>query len=76
MKSRMWCVGGRTTIEKVQGLVFITYRTATLSDSFATDKDDQEVDMSKLSYTRDAFDEQFVTVARGVPDHQGQFPGI
>lgn len=52
---------GQENFEKVQGLVFITYRTATLSDSFATDKDDREVDMSKLSYTRDAFEEKFVT---------------
>jgi len=52
---------GQENFEKVQGLVFITYRTATLSDSFATDKNDHEVDMSKLSYTRDAFEEKFVT---------------
>jgi MoaA/NifB/PqqE/SkfB family radical SAM enzyme len=52
---------GQENFEKVQGLVFITYRTATLSDSIATDKNDREVDMSKLSYTREAFDEKFVT---------------
>jgi organic radical activating enzyme len=52
---------GQQNFEKVQGLVFITYRTATISDSIATDKNDQQVDMSKLSYTRDAFDEKFVT---------------
>jgi hypothetical protein len=45
----------------VLGLVFITYRTATFSDSTATDKNDREVDISKLSYTRESFDEQFVT---------------
>lgn len=52
---------GQANIEKVQGLVFITYRTATLSDSKATDKADQAVDMRRLSYTRETFDEHFVT---------------
>jgi MoaA/NifB/PqqE/SkfB family radical SAM enzyme len=51
----------QANIEKVQGLVFITYRTATIDDSIATDKDDRQVDMRKLSYTRDKFDEAFVT---------------
>lgn len=53
---------GQANIEKVQGLVFITYRTATTSDSIATDKNDQQVDLSKLSYTRDTFDkDHFIT---------------
>lgn len=52
---------GQANIRRVQGLVFITYRTATLDTKFATDKNDQEVDLSKLSYTRDTFDEKFVT---------------
>jgi MoaA/NifB/PqqE/SkfB family radical SAM enzyme len=52
---------GQENIEKVQGLVFITYRTATTSDNVATDINDQIVDLSRLSYTRDAFDEHFIT---------------
>lgn len=52
---------GQENIEKVQGLVFITYRTATTEDNIATDKDDQAVDLSKLSYTRESFDQKFVT---------------
>ncbi len=52
---------GQENIDKVQGLVFITYRTATASDSVATDKNDERVDMTKLSYTRESFDEQFIT---------------
>ncbi len=52
---------GQENIEKVQGLVFITYRTATTEDNIATDKDDRVVDMSKLSYTRESFDETFIT---------------
>jgi hypothetical protein len=52
---------GQANIEKVQGLVFITYRTATLADSVATDKNDHMVDISKLSYTRESFDDHFIT---------------
>jgi len=62
---------GQANIEKVQGLVFITYRTATTSDSIAI-KDDQAVDLSKLSYTREAFDEHFITgpeVYQLIKDH-------
>lgn len=52
---------GQENIEKVQGLVFITYRTATTEDSVATDLNDQQVDLGKLSYTRDRFDDHFIT---------------
>jgi MoaA/NifB/PqqE/SkfB family radical SAM enzyme len=52
---------GQANIEKVQGLVFITYRTATTFNNVATDKNDEIVDMSKLSYTRETFDEHFNT---------------
>jgi MoaA/NifB/PqqE/SkfB family radical SAM enzyme len=51
----------QANIEKVQGMVFITYRTATMEDNFATDIADQEVDLMKLSYTRESFHEHFVT---------------
>ena len=52
---------GRANIDRVRGMVFITYRTATLDDSVATDAFDHDVDMGKLSYTRDSFEEEFVT---------------
>jgi len=52
---------GRANIEKVQGLVFITYRTATTSDHVSIGGADQVVDLSKLSYTRESFDDHFVT---------------
>ena len=52
---------GQANIDRVQGLVFITYRTATLAKNMATDIHDQQVDMSKLSYVRQEFDEKFVT---------------
>jgi Radical SAM superfamily/4Fe-4S single cluster domain len=52
---------GQANIDKVNGLVFITYRTATMDKNLATDIHDQQIDMSKLSYVRDSFDEKFVT---------------
>ncbi|HEX9027617.1 MAG TPA: radical SAM protein [Anaerolineales bacterium] len=52
---------GQANIQKVQGLVFITYRTATTEDNIATDVKDHQVDMSKLSYTRESFHEHFIT---------------
>ena len=48
-------------ISKVQGLVFITYRTATTEENIARDRNDQEIDLSKLSYTRQSFHEKFIT---------------
>jgi hypothetical protein len=45
----------------MHGLVFITYRTASSETSIATDAADQEVDLRKLSYVKDRFDEKFVT---------------
>ncbi len=52
---------GRTNVGRVHGLVFITYRTATTAANVGRDAADREVDLSKLSYVRDSFDEKFVT---------------
>lgn len=52
---------GQSNFEKVQGLVFITYRTAATDTYEAIDPQSQHVDMSKLSYISDRFDEEFVT---------------
>ena len=52
---------GQANIDKVHGLVFITYRTATTDTSVALDNTQQAVDFSKLSYVRSSFDEKFVT---------------
>jgi MoaA/NifB/PqqE/SkfB family radical SAM enzyme len=65
---------GQENIEKVQGLVFITYRTATTSDSIATDNNDQIVDLTRLSYTRESFDEQFVTAPEVYKIIKDNFP--
>jgi hypothetical protein len=42
-------------------LVFITYRTAATDVSVGRDLANEEVDLGKLSYTTDHFDEEFVT---------------
>ncbi len=52
---------GRDNIDKVHGLVFITYRTGTSDTSVAVSSDSKVVDLSKLSYVRDHFEEKFVT---------------
>ncbi len=52
---------GQANIDRVQGLVFITYRTAKLDEHVASDAADHQVDLSKLSYVKEHFDEEFVT---------------
>ena len=52
---------GEANIEKVNGLVFITYRTATTDKNVGFGGQEQPVDISKLSYIRDQFNEKFVT---------------
>ncbi len=52
---------GHANFDRVHGLVFITYRTATSETQVATDMKDQQVDLGKLSYVRDRFEEHFVT---------------
>lgn len=52
---------GKQNIDRVHGLVFITYRTATLADTVAVDQASHQVDLGKLSYSRDSFADKFVT---------------
>jgi MoaA/NifB/PqqE/SkfB family radical SAM enzyme len=52
---------GNANIDRVHGIVFITYRTATTDHNIALNPLEKEVDMSKLSYVRESFDEKFVT---------------
>jgi MoaA/NifB/PqqE/SkfB family radical SAM enzyme len=65
---------GQANIDKVNGLVFITYRTATTDKNIATNAFEQEVDMSKLSYVRDSFDEKFITSPEVYELIQKNFP--
>jgi hypothetical protein len=52
---------GQANIDRVHGLVFITYRTGITDTNVAHDSAGREVDMSQLSYTTEQFDEEFVT---------------
>lgn len=52
---------GQQNYDVVHGLVFITYRTAATDAYEGIGVDSQQVDMSKLSYIREHFDEAFVT---------------
>jgi pyruvate-formate lyase-activating enzyme len=51
----------QANVDRVHGVVFITYRTATTDTHIARDHTDRKVDLSQLSYARPQFDEQFVT---------------
>ncbi len=66
---------GHANFDRVHGLVFITYRTATSETQTATDAKDQAVDLTKLSYVRDHFDEHFVTSPEVYGLIQKEFPG-
>jgi len=65
---------GRDNIDRVHGLVFITYRTGTSENSVAVSADSKVVDLSKLSYVRDRFDEKFVTSPEVYQIIQDNFP--
>jgi len=52
---------GQENLEIVQGLVFITYRTAATDTYEGISVDARQVDMSQLSYISEHFDETFVT---------------
>jgi MoaA/NifB/PqqE/SkfB family radical SAM enzyme len=52
---------GQANLDKVSGLVFITYRTAATDTYTARDTADRQVDLGQLSYASEHFDEHFVT---------------
>lgn len=52
---------GQQNIDRVQGLVFITYRTLDTDKSVALDGEGRAVDASRLGYSSEGFDETFVT---------------
>ncbi len=63
---------GQANIDRVHGLVFITYRTGITETAIAFDPTKQEVDLQKLSYTKARFDDKFVTspeVYQIIKDH-------
>ncbi len=52
---------GQAHMDRVHGLVFITYRTSTTDVHIARDLADREVEFGRLSYITDRFEEEFVT---------------
>ncbi len=52
---------GQAHIDKVHGLVFITYRTGPVDAAEAFGPGKAQVDLAKLTYTRDPINEKFVT---------------
>jgi pyruvate-formate lyase-activating enzyme len=63
---------GQANIDRVHGLVFITYRTGITETNVGYDHAGHEVDLSQLSYTRERFEERFVTspeVYQIIKDH-------
>ncbi|MEA3375374.1 MAG: radical SAM protein [Chloroflexota bacterium] len=52
---------GQENIDRVHGLVFITYRTLDTEANVALDSEGRAVDASQLGYTSERFDETFVT---------------
>jgi hypothetical protein len=54
---------GQANIDRVHGLVFITYRTGITETNAGYDYAGHEVDLSQLRYTRERFEERFVTSA-------------
>ena len=52
---------GQANIDRVHGLVFITYRAAMSDVTVGQDAAGREVDLGKLGYATEHFDEEFVT---------------
>jgi pyruvate-formate lyase-activating enzyme len=52
---------GKAHIDRVHGLVFITYRILETDTTVGIDTAGQQVDAEKLSYSTDHFDREFVT---------------
>jgi hypothetical protein len=63
---------GKANIDRVHGLVFITYRTLDTGANVGLDTAGHEVDVTRLSYSSEHFDEHFVTspeVYQIIKDH-------
>jgi hypothetical protein len=67
---------GQANMDRVHGLVFITYRTLDTEALVGVDAEGQAVDASQLSYSSERFDEHFVTgpeVYQLIKEHCPQF---
>jgi hypothetical protein len=64
----------QANVDRVNGVVFITYRTAATDATVGFDTGKQEVDMGKLSYVTQHFDDQFTTAPEVYHLIQDNFP--
>jgi MoaA/NifB/PqqE/SkfB family radical SAM enzyme len=64
----------QANIDRVHGVVFITYRTGTTDTHIAHDLADQEVDLGRLSYVKESFEGRFVTSPEVSQAIREQFP--
>ena len=67
---------GRQNVDRVHGLVFITYRTFATDSAIAVDGAGERVDASQLGYSSEHFDESFVTgpeVYQIIKEHLPQY---
>jgi len=65
---------GQANIDRVHGLVFITYRIFTTDTKVAYDTASRKVDASQLSYSTEHFSEEFVTSPEVVQIIKDNFP--
>jgi pyruvate-formate lyase-activating enzyme len=64
----------QANIDRVNGVVFITYRTAATDATVAYDTGKQQVDIGKLSYVTQHFEDQFTTAPEVHRLIQDNFP--
>ncbi|HUT21661.1 MAG TPA: radical SAM protein [Anaerolineae bacterium] len=67
---------GREHVDRVHGLVFITYRTFATDSAIAMDAAGEQVDASQLGYSSEHFDQAFVTspeVYQIIKEHLSQY---
>jgi MoaA/NifB/PqqE/SkfB family radical SAM enzyme len=65
---------GQANIDRVHGLVFITYRTLDTEANVALDSEGRVVEASRLGYSSERFDETFVTSPEVYQIIKGDFP--
>jgi len=64
----------QANVDKVDGVVFITYRTLDTEASVGFDAHGREVDANRLSYTSEGFDEAFVSSPEVYEIIKAEFP--
>ena len=65
---------GQANLDRVDGLVFITYRTFDRAEQVALDHAGQQVDAGQLGYSTEHWDQEFVTAPQVVQIIQDSLP--